>query len=123
MPYNAEAVSNAGYVRLELIGEITRQELEVARANAGETLKQNGWKRLLIDATNATPKMSVVDDFEFTQEHNTHLPVNLRTAIVHSPGEVDQFQFIEDVGRNRGMDMTLFDDQMEALHWLLEEAT
>ena len=80
---------------------------------------QNGWDKLLIDAVNAKPKMSVLDDFEFTRNHQMHFPASLRTAIIHHPDATEGFGFIENVGQNRGMFLKLFTDQTQALVWLL----
>ena len=122
MPHKTEPVESSCYVRLDLTGDLTRTDHEVARAAAANVLKQKGWNKLFIDATQARPKMSVADDYEFTEQHDNHFPTVLRTAIVHGPDAAADFRFIENVGRNRGMNMRLFEDHAAALEWLLADA-
>lgn len=118
MAHRIELMKDRSCVRLALAGELTRTDHETARAEAAVELKKNGWNKLLIDAAIAEPKMSVDDDFEFTDDHHSHLPKNLCTAIVHRPSETEKFRFIENVAMNRGMNMKLFTDEKKALDWL-----
>ncbi len=119
LAHNIEMINESNIVRLSLIGELTLADHDSARADAARSLVDNGWNKLLINAVDAEPRMSAVEDYEFTAGHRSNLPVDLQTAIVHRPGEIDKFQFIVNVGLNRGMNMKLFTDEPKAVDWLL----
>ena len=120
MRHRIKLMKDSKYVRLELVGKLTRRDHETARAEAALAITENGWNKLLIDASLAEPEMSFVDDYYFTGNHKSHFSTDLCTAIVHRPNEIEKFQFIEDVGVNRGMSMKLFTDGRKALDWLLD---
>ena len=121
MAHSIELVKESRYVRLILAGDLTLTDHEIARADVAKVLTENGWDKLLIDAVRARPKMSVLDNFEFTRDHMWHFPKELRTAIIHHPIATEGFEFIETVGQNRGMEMKLLTDQDQALEWLLDD--
>ena len=120
MAHSIELVKDANYVRLSLVGELTRSDHESARAEASLALTENGWNKLLVDAIHAKPKMSALDHYNFTRDHKLHFPANLRTAIIHHPDATENFKFIENVGQNWGQVINLFTDQIQALDWLLD---
>ena len=120
MPHRIEVIEHRKYVRLTFLGVLSRADHETARADAAAALAQNAFSKLLIDTLLAEPKMTTGDDYEFTGEHQLHLPTDLRTAIVHPPDAAERFRFIENVAVNRGMNMKLFTEEHEALGWLLD---
>ena len=97
---------------------MTRGEHESGRQDAVRALKTNQLYRLLVDARRIDAKMSVLDDFEFTKQHQATPLRSVRIAVVHRPEERERFQFIENVSVNRGGNMRTFTDQEEALDWL-----
>ena len=119
LPYRAEPNSEGSYVRLTLAGQLKQADLEAARTAAGRLLADRGWRKLFIDASGVETDMSVLDHFEFTAGHDEHLPSSLQTAIFHGPGDPTTFKFIETVGVNRGMNMRRFEQESEALDWLV----
>lgn len=100
---------------------MTREEHEKGRDEAIRALAEKGWKRLLVDARLIHAKMSVLDDFEFTQEHQSTLLKSIRIAVIHRKDESDRFMFIENVAVNRGAQMKVFTDPEEAIHWLIQK--
>ena len=120
MPFTVEAMQDGEYVRTTMTGVLTKEDHLNARAESGGVLQGRGWNRLLVDVTQGDPKMSVVDDFEFTGDHTQRLPVGIRIAVVHRAGEEEHFRFIENVARNRGVDMRMFTAGEAATEWLLE---
>lgn len=120
MAHQIEMIKESQTVRLVLMGELTLADHDSARADAARSLVDNGWNKLLINAVDAEPMISAVEDYEFTVGHRSQLPGDLHTAIVHRPGEIDKFQFIVNVGLNRGMNMKLFADEPQAVDWLLK---
>ena len=117
--HRIDLMKESGCVRLLLVGEVTRSDVETARSEAAVALGKFGWNKLLIDTTTSESKISDLDNYEITIDHDSYLPRTLRTAIVHLPSEIETLKFIENVGVNRGMNMRLFTNEREALDWLL----
>ena len=114
MPHRIERFKDAKYIKLSLIGELTRADHETARSEAARVLTECGWDKLLIEA-----KMSILDNFEFTRDHKLHFPEDLQTAIIYPQDKTKSFKFIENTAQNRGMKLKLFTDESLALDWLL----
>ena len=120
MTFDVAFVGDAGYVYLTLSGAITDTELKAARGEANAELDAHGCRRLLVDATAITRMQPIVDDFEFTTEHNKTLPPGTRHAVVIRSEHREHMQFVEDVAQNRGIDLRLFMDRSRAIDWLVE---
>lgn len=120
MAYTVELVKDAKYVSVVLTGKVTRNDVENARDEANLALTANGWNRLLVDVTRGNRKLSVAEDFEFTSEHQSSFPVGVRMALVVRPDELEYFRFTENVAQNRGVNMKLFRDKIQALNWLFD---
>ena len=119
MTYEVELFEDLKYIGVVFTDEMTREEHEKARTEAIQALAENGWQRLLVDARQILAKMSVLDDFKFTQEHRSTLLQSVRTAVIHRAEETERFRFIENVAVNRGVPMKVFLDPEEAIEWLL----
>ena len=120
MAYEIELVENGSYVRLTLVGAVTRVEHEEFRDKGVALLAESDWDKVLIDVTRSVHGMTVFDDYEFTSRHRTRLPLNLRAAIVHRSDQIERYKFIEDVAFNRGVGIRTFTDETKALGWLLD---
>ena len=118
MAYKIELMEDGNYVRLTLERVLTRKDHEEFRVKALTALTDTGWTKVLIDATRADPKMSVFDDYEYTSDHQSHLPPKLRTAIIYRAEEEKKFKFIENVAFNRGVGIRIFTGENQALAWL-----
>ena len=118
MTHTVEIIDDAEYVRVVFAGEVTREEHESGRYDAIRALTSNGWSRLLVDVRQIDAKMSLSDDFEFTDEHQSTPIHYARTAVVYRAEESERFSFIENVAVNRGEDMKVFTDPEEAISWL-----
>ena len=114
--YNAKL----DFVTIKLSGEVLTDSLVECRAEAVSLLKTNKCNRLLVDATDEAPRREVTDDYHFTSEHASHFPLGTRHAVLVQASEQDYMQFVENVARNRGVDMNLFVDRDHALNWLLD---
>ena len=121
IPYTLEMVEDAEYVMVVYAGEVTKKAHDTSRAEAMRTLTAKGWSRLLVDARQIDAKMTALDDFEFTQEHQSSLPSSVRIAVIHRPNESERFRFIENVAVNRGIGMKVFTDPVEATNWLTDK--
>ena len=120
MPYEIKLVEQSGYFLMTLLGELTIAEHDEFRTDVVKKISETGFNRLLIDASRASPKMSVFDDFKYTSSHLSRLPFNLRTAIVHGADETERYKFIENVAQNRGVNIRVFANVTVALSWLNE---
>ena len=119
MTYTVKQVNDSKYIILELTGEVTMKDHESGRADANLALSATGWSRLLVDATRIDANMSVTDDYKFTSEHPLNHPQVVRIAVLHRHEEYDRFRFIENIARNRGVNLKLFNDRVVALKWLV----
>ena len=107
------------FVTIELSGEVSTDTLVQCRTEAVSLLQANDCKRLLVDATHEAPRRDVTDDYHFTSEHASLFPPGTRHAVLVQLSEHEYMKFVENVARNRGVDMNLFIDRAQALTWLL----
>ncbi len=119
--YKLELVRDEEYVMVVYAGEVTKKAHEASRIEAMRALAANGWSRLLVDARLIDAKMSLFDDFKFTQEHQSSIPLSVRIVVIHRPNELERFRFIENVAVNRGIRMKVFTDPVEATNWLTDK--
>ena len=118
MPHSVEVIEDAEYVKVVFSGEMSKQDHETGRDDAVRALKESGFTRLLVDARPIDAKMSALDDYEFTREHQS-TPIGLvRIAVVYRDEESERFKFIENVSVNRGGNMRIFTNPDEAVDWL-----
>lgn len=120
MAYVVQFLEEAGYVLLQYTGEVLRAELEESRQAVYRQLDANGCLRLLVDGSKADSKVGIFDDYEFTSEHRSELPAGIRLALIIRPEDSDHFEFVENVARNRGVNMIVFDSRESAVDWLCD---
>ena len=123
MAHAIEFVKDTKYVGVALTGEITKNDLEIARNEANLALTANNCNRILVDATRSNPRLSVLELFEFEKEHRLRFPLGVRIALVVPPDRLENLRFAENVAQNRGVNMNLFLDRAQALNWLLERSS
>ncbi len=76
---------------------------------------------VLIDDTDLEMEFSVSSDYENAVfVSNLLRSVSPRIAIVDNPDNSEGNRFFENVCVNRGLNIRCFDDQQEALDWLLD---
>ena len=121
MPYNVVFADDARYVIGTLTGEITEDEIKAARVEMNALLVDHSCERLLVDATGLTRMLSFLTDFEFTADHKSELPPRTWHAVVIRPDQKEHMQFVENVAQNRAVNLKLFVDRDEAIHWLVNE--
>ena len=107
------------FVTITLSGEVSTDDLVACRSEAITLLLANECTRLLVDATTEAPRRDILDDYQFTSEHASQFPRGTRHAVLVQAGERDYMEFVENVARNRGVEMRLFIDRDQALEWLL----
>jgi len=119
MSFVVKYLEDQGYVFLKLSGAITKDELEASREDVSQALVDNDYKKLLIDMSEAEPRESLTQDFQFTSELYRHFPAGTRLAIIIPPEETKRMEFVKDVASNRGVRTGLFHDEGSALDWLV----
>ena len=120
MPFDVMYVEDSGYVAGTLMGDMEEKDLNAARNKMNAELVAHGCKKLLVDATGITQMQSVFADFDFTEEHQTELPLGTRHAVVIRPERKGHMQFVEDVAQNRAINLRLFTDRHDAIEWLTD---
>ena len=111
----------AEYVSLTFTGKVTRAEQEKGRAAAVRVLSAKGLGKLVVDATRIESEVSIADEFEFTSEHKSSHGASVRIAVLYHRDEYERFHFIENVARNRGVNLKTFTDPNQANIWLIKE--
>ena len=104
-----------------MVGEATYDDHEGSRVAVAAQFEKTGCRRLLVDASASTTQMSVVDDYDFTAQLSDFSRYQATIAMVGNPQEQEQNQFVENVARNRGLNLRLFDNRDDAVHWLRGE--
>src|SRR5262245_59258775 len=85
-----------------------------------ENCKRKKNNKLLIDATRAEVKVSLVERFLSAERTLIFAQYGLKVAFVEIPERIDPQRFGELVARNRGVNIRGFLDYQAAVNWLLE---
>jgi hypothetical protein len=105
-------------IRVEMRGEFDAQMLSASTAALVEEIKRSACTRVLMDHRQATPKLSVVEQYRRPEVAvGLGVPRSCRFAIVYREAH-DAYGFIETVSVNRGMIVKIFQGEEEALEWL-----
>ena len=121
MGYTVEFVEDAKYVQVVLLGEVTKEDHFNSTDDAVHAVSGNSCNRLLVDTTQAELKMSATEDYDFVSQLPSQYPIGMRIAVVVHPDDFNYHKFIENVARNRGLQLTVFRDKVMASNWLLDE--
>ncbi len=121
MPYHLSQIDKDALMRLRFSGESSQRENEEARSAAAELSEITGYRRLIVDVTEAGSFMSgsTLDLFKFgTEFAKGQFPRKVKIAVVNENGPQPDIDFIVNVAQNRGFTMVLFNDVDEAWRWL-----
>ena len=113
-------MKDAKYVSLVLTGKVTRTEHESSTNEANLMLTANNCKRLLVDAAAADHKMSVGENFKFASALRSRHQAGIRIAVLVQPDDLEHLRLVENVAKNRGVNLTVFADKVKAFEWLLD---
>ena len=121
MPFRVDQLKDSECVSLAFTGIVTEEQRYDARNEVDKALSATGWNKLIVDATGITrDAMSLADDYKYTSEHPFTHPIGTCIAVLHRPEEKERYSFIQDVARNRGLDLRIFTDRVKARKWLVE---
>ncbi len=121
MPYHLSQIDKDALMRLRFSGESSLRENEEARSAAAELSEITGYRRLIVDVTEAGSFMSgsTLDLFKFgTEFAKGQFPRKVKIAAVNENGPQRDIEFIVNVANNRGFTIELFNDVDEAWRWL-----
>ena len=121
MNHTTELVKDHGYVRVVMTGDFTKNDFEICREDAARVLLANSLHRLFVDFTQAVNKMPFIDEYIFTEEHRFHFRQGTKIALVVTADEMKNLQTVENVSKNRGINLTLFSDEAQAFNWLVDK--
>jgi hypothetical protein len=122
MSYEISDVEEQGFVRVVYDGELDLDELVRSRSESMVAMQAKGLRRVLVEMGGAVDRLSTADRYEFVSSHGSVVPPATRIAVVandrnlHLPDR----NLIENVARNRGIDLRLFREVREARSWLLD---
>ena len=105
-------------VRVEMVGEFDAQTLSASTMAMVEEMQRSSCTRVLLDHRQATPKLSVVEQYRRPEiAASLGVPRLSRIAIVYKESQ-EAYAFIETVAVNRGLIVKVFQVPEEALEWL-----
>lgn len=116
--FSAKEIMGDEYVLLRHEGTLTIQELYAGRVEARDLLEKKRWKKLLVDLSQASIGVRLIELFTFTVSHSETFPRYLVIAVVGSQENYKDTTFAEAVALNRGLRMKVFRDCDQAKAWL-----
>ena len=122
MKSSIEVLGDIQTIKVVHEGKCDIAELEEVRRKASRLLQETGYKRLLIDATQAEFDVMVTEHNMFLMSHQDFFDTDLRIAAVIDP-EVTHLllQFApESFAKNIGLSFQVFSELAAAKKWLLE---
>ncbi len=121
MPVKVSIQKDDGFLRVFYQGEEDLQsELEAAEALL-EVIEEHDCRRILHDCRQVVgPRLGTTDCFTAAASYDRRfLPV--RCALLDHPEHIQENRFWETTARNQGFATKVFDDEEEAIAWLLDE--
>lgn len=125
MPYETDIQVNDDYIRIEVSGaRHAGQELEDATAvglGLSELLEQTGRKKVLavFRMTGRLPPIASYEIFSKPEDFGWYRDVKLAVVDMNAESRHDS-HFSETVAVNRAYQMAVFEDEDEALNWLMK---
>jgi hypothetical protein len=119
MPETVSINKRLGVIQIDSYGDVDRRDLNSSLQSVLEIVEKTGLKKVLVDTTKQTKLPSILNLHHFGEELSTRART-LKHAVVISQLLHEDFQFIETVSVNRGVNMRIFDAVGDALAWLNE---
>ena len=108
------------YLVARFIGSGVAEEAWPQFELIAENCKRTKNDKLLIDATRAEVKVSLVERFLTAKRTVIFAQYGLKVAVVEIPERIDSQRFGELVAQNRGVNIRVFSDYQAAVNWLLD---
>jgi anti-anti-sigma regulatory factor len=119
MPYTLEHSEKGEYLISRHQGDVNASELRAARQDAINLRAETGAKRLLIDFRQASSIPGIGDSYFIAQEAAASSSKATRTAVVARSEHYEIAQFAAFAAKTAGLIVRTFEDEVEALRWLL----
>ena len=116
MPEIVEYDAQAKLIRVRAWGADTIEDWLSSKEQVVELHDEYGAIQLLVDVRDQESAPSTLDVFEF----GASWPHGIRTAILIGGKTRKEQLFLETVALNRGKNMRIFDNEVDALNWLGE---
>ena len=124
MDYKLEIVEKTDFVVAVLGGVRSPETLLAAASKTTDFCREKGYSRLLIDLRNMSGGLDTLETFEVAGHaipEQTNARDLVRSAILDLSENLDRIRFFETVAVNRGFNVKTFDDENQAIEWLLKE--
>ena len=121
MAYKVELMQDHGCVRLTLEGPITRTELELALYETFATLERKSWNKILLDVMRIEGTLSMTELFVFVCLSGERRKIDLHIAVLARREQLRVIEIIQDVEKDRGIELRGFSDQDAAFTWLCRD--
>jgi hypothetical protein len=124
MDYELEIDRDAGFVTARLAGVRRPDSLIEAAAEITADCRDRGIFRVLIDVREMTGQLDTLETFDVAGRgipNRTEARRLIRSAILDRTENIQRIRFFETVAVNRGLTVKVFDDETDAVRWLLED--
>jgi len=121
MPDNIQFKEGDEYIRVTSHGIIKQDNILETFSKFNQILDQYNINKVLVDTTQVTSIPSITEIYDTM---GSKLPLSFRVAIIVSADQNNiraDMLFAEDVARNRGRNLFIFDEEEKALEWLLDQ--
>jgi hypothetical protein len=119
MPDQVRVDEDAGIIRIESLGEVSKDDIAVSIEKIRQIFSELGFNRILVDTTGQEAMASTAEIFELFSS----FPREFVLAMIAEQSQVTakDIAFAETVGVNRGLMMKVFHEEEKALEWLNRE--
>ncbi|MCP4685328.1 MAG: hypothetical protein GY867_07755 [bacterium] len=117
--YTIRYVEPGEYALFEITGVASPDKIKEDSAILTEGLAARGWKRALVDYSEATTRFSISQSFAYIETCFPDFPRGTRHALVDRQAVSEDTDFIEIAARNRGYILKCFADRDAAVKWLI----
>jgi hypothetical protein len=117
MAYTVSIDTGEGYMRFELAGTLTKEEIDSAMAEVLALRKEHGISRILCDQRRLTTPPDDTRGFLTAMQFGTEPYAGIKLAIIRNRAREERLFDI--ASSNRGVPVKIFDDEEQAKRWLL----
>ena len=118
MPESVSINEKLRIIEVKSFGDVSSADMTRSVTEVKRLHEETGLRSVLVDTRDLTALPNVTDMFELVQS----FPRGMRIAVLIVPNSeaLAELQFGETVAQNRGIDVRLFESDVEALDWLKE---
>ncbi|HEX9167027.1 MAG TPA: hypothetical protein VF862_14035 [Gemmatimonadales bacterium] len=123
MRYEVRFDPDSGFVCVTVEGEYGLEQAHHILAELRGATLRHPMAPILIDTRTANTTMTATDTYDLGQRlREQGVAMTVRMAIVNEPGrDFNRASFLEEIGRNRGLQIRNFHEMPPAVAWLAGE--